>query len=73
MTVRRLLVLDGSLAGDAAYGLAACVTREEQKKADLFSVDLFSVQAVCQQSGRQAAEGIGLLLAQALEESGWGT
>lgn len=59
----RILVLDGSAAGDAAFGLAACV---QQTDGGGFQ------QISCQQAaGKQAAEGIGLLAAQALKDAGW--
>lgn len=63
MTQQRILVLDGSPAGDAACGLAACVARDGTGR--------LSVVALCQQAGRSAAEGISLLAEQALAQAGW--
>lgn len=58
----RILVLDGSAAGDAAHGMAACVVR---------TGDAYSVVAQTRSAGKQAAEGIGLLAAQVLAQAGW--
>ena len=75
MTIQRILVLDGSPSGESAYGLVACVTRQGQhvntETAGEKVADMFSVQAMCQKTGKQAAEGIGNLLAQALAQAGW--
>ena len=55
-------MLDGSAAGEAAYGLAACVTATENG---------YIVAAQQKEAGKQAAEGIGLLAAQVLVQAGW--
>lgn len=60
--MRRILVLDGSAAGEAAYGLAACV---EHKAGH------YNVLSCCKVSGKQAAEGIAQLAQQALGDAGW--
>lgn len=60
--ITRILVLDGSAAGEAAYGLAACVTATENG---------YIVAAQQKEAGKQAAEGIGLLAAQVLAQAGW--
>lgn len=62
-TPARILVLDGSAAGEFAYGLAACVE---------YSNGQYSVVACQKEAGKQAAEGIGLLAASVLERAGWG-
>ena len=79
MTLQRILVIDGSSTGESAYGLVACLTWQSQPQSQPFKkgtageeiTDTFSVQAICQQTGKQAAEGIGVLLAQALAQAGW--
>lgn len=60
--IDRILVLDGSAAGDGAYGLAACV---EQTNGH------YSVVASLKEAGKQAAESIGLLAARVLEQANW--
>lgn len=60
----RLLVLDGSAAGEAASGMAACLIPSEGGE--------YRVLAHVRAEGKQAAEGIGLLAAQALHQAGWG-
>lgn len=62
--VRRFLVLDASPAGDAARGLAACLEQHD------ITLSLISQR---EEAGKQAAEGINLLAAQALEQAGWST
>ncbi|MFT8892275.1 MAG: tRNA (adenosine(37)-N6)-threonylcarbamoyltransferase complex dimerization subunit type 1 TsaB [Acetobacter papayae] len=62
--VRRFLVLDASPAGDAARGLAACLEQHDT------TLSLISQR---EEAGKQAAEGINLLAAQALEQAGWNT
>lgn len=61
--MKRILVLDGSAAGDAACGVAACVDVQEEG-----TLALASQQKA---AGKQAAEGIGLLARQALVQAGW--
>lgn len=61
--MKRILVLDGSAAGDAAFGLAACVQQAEE--------ECFRQISSQKAEGKQAAEGIGLLAAQALKDAGW--
>jgi tRNA threonylcarbamoyl adenosine modification protein YeaZ len=60
--VSRFLVLDASPAGDAARGLAACLEQHD---------GALSLVSQCEEAGKQAAEGINLLAARALEEAGW--
>jgi tRNA threonylcarbamoyl adenosine modification protein YeaZ len=60
--VERFLVLDASPAGDAARGLAACLERHDTA---------LTLVSQCEEAGKQAAEGINLLAARALEEAGW--
>lgn len=60
--MRRILVLDGSAAGESAYGLAACV----EHKAGRYT--LLSCSKV---AGKQAAEGIAGLAHHALDDAGW--
>lgn len=60
--VQRILVLDGSPAGDNACGAAACVTNTEGQ---------LHVLAYRCEAGKQAAEGVSLLAAQALQQAGW--
>lgn len=64
MSVERILVLDGSPAGEAASGMAACVTRSAEGE--------YTVLSHISAAGKQAAEGIGLLAASALQQAGWG-
>lgn len=64
MKPERLLVLDGSPAGEAASGMAACVTPSSNGGYTVLS-------HVCA-AGKQAAESIGLLAAEALQQVGWG-
>lgn len=61
--ISRILVLDGSAAGDAACGLAACVS--------VGSEGAYALIAQQKAAGKQAAEGIGLLAGQALAQAGW--
>lgn len=61
--ITRILVLDGSAAGESAFGLAACVEHTGAR---------YSVVACQKEAGKQAAEGIGLLAAKALDAAGWG-
>lgn len=61
--ISRILVLDGSAAGDAACGLAACVSVESE--------GAYALIAQQKAAGKQAAEGIGLLAGQALAQAGW--
>lgn len=60
----RFLVLDASPAGEAARGLAACLDRHGPA---------LSLVSQCEEAGKQAAEGINLLAARALEQAGWAT
>ncbi len=60
--VQRILVLDGSPAGDHACGTAACVANTDGR---------LQVLAFRQEAGKQAAEGVSLLAAQALRHAGW--
>ncbi|MCH4092802.1 MAG: hypothetical protein LKE96_00490 [Acetobacter peroxydans] len=60
--VSRFLVLDASPAGDAARGLAACLEQHD---------GALSLVGQCEEAGKQAAEGINLLAARALEQAGW--
>lgn len=60
----RILVLDGSPAGEAACGLAACVMPAPGGG--------FVVLASARAAGKQAAENISLLAAEALQQAGWG-
>lgn len=64
MNPERLLVLDGSPAGEAASGSAACVVPSEGGG--------YTVLAHVCAAGKQAAEGIGLLAADVLQQVGWG-
>lgn len=64
MQPERLLVLDGSPAGEAASGTAACVTPTPEGG--------YTVLSLVSAAGKQAAEGIGLLAAEALQQAGWG-
>lgn len=60
--MQRILVLDGSPAGDNACGVAACVANTGGQ---------VQVLAIRQEAGKQAAEGISLLAAQVLQQAGW--
>jgi tRNA threonylcarbamoyl adenosine modification protein YeaZ len=60
--VSRFLVLDASPAGDAARGLAACLEQHD---------GALSLVSQCEEAGKQAAEGINLLAARALDQAGW--
>lgn len=60
--VQRILVLDGSPAGDHACGTAACVTNTD---------GVLQVLTFRQEAGKQAAEGLSLLAAQVLQQAGW--
>ncbi|MFT8419108.1 MAG: tRNA (adenosine(37)-N6)-threonylcarbamoyltransferase complex dimerization subunit type 1 TsaB [Acetobacter sp.] len=60
--VQRILVLDGSPAGDNACGTAACVANTGGQ---------LQVLACVQEAGKQAAEGVSLLAAQVLQQAGW--
>ncbi|GAN67633.1 tRNA (adenosine(37)-N6)-threonylcarbamoyltransferase complex dimerization subunit type 1 TsaB [Acetobacter orleanensis] len=57
-------MLDGSPAGDAACGLAACLTPASDGGLTLL--------AHASAAGKQAAENISLLAAEALQQAGWG-
>ncbi|OUJ10382.1 tRNA (adenosine(37)-N6)-threonylcarbamoyltransferase complex dimerization subunit type 1 TsaB [Acetobacter okinawensis] len=59
---QRILVIDGSPAGDNACGTAACVVH---------AGDGLHVLASRQEAGKQAAEGVSLLAAEALQQAGW--
>ncbi|MFT9016101.1 MAG: hypothetical protein ABF990_10245 [Acetobacter sp.] len=59
---RRILVLDGSPAGENACGMAACLSHDGQTLT-------LSAQRV--EAGRQAAEGIALIAADVLAQAGW--
>ncbi|MCP1212955.1 tRNA (adenosine(37)-N6)-threonylcarbamoyltransferase complex dimerization subunit type 1 TsaB [Acetobacter okinawensis] len=59
---QRILVIDGSPAGDSACGTAACVVH---------AGDGLRVLALRQEAGKQAAEGVSLLAAEALQQAGW--
>ncbi|KDE21475.1 peptidase M22 [Acetobacter aceti 1023] len=63
MMVQRILVLDGSPAGESACGMAACVQVEGDK---------LSVLGAKVVAGKQAAEGINLLADAVLQKVGWG-
>ncbi|MGE4521757.1 MAG: tRNA (adenosine(37)-N6)-threonylcarbamoyltransferase complex dimerization subunit type 1 TsaB [Acetobacter sp.] len=60
--VSRFLVLDASPAGDAARGLAACLEQRDRA---------LNLVSQCEEAGKQAAEGINLLAARALDQAGW--
>lgn len=60
--VQRILVIDGSPAGDDACGTAACVTQTAKG---------LHVLAFRQEAGKQAAEGVSALAAEALQQAGW--
>lgn len=60
--VSRFLVLDASPAGDAARGLAACLEQHDHA---------LNLVSQCEEAGKQAAEGINLLAARALDQAGW--
>lgn len=60
--VQRILVLDGSPAGENASGTAACVSNVDGH---------LQVLAFRQDAGKQAAEGISLLAAEVLQQAGW--
>lgn len=60
--VQRILVLDGSPAGEHACGAAACVSN---------TGGVLQVLDLRQEPGKQAAEGVSLLAAQALQQVGW--
>lgn len=64
VVAERILVLDGSPAGDAAAGMVACVTPSSEGG--------YTVLSQTGAAGKQAAEGIGLLAASALQQAGWG-
>ena len=63
MMVQRILVLDGSPAGESACGMAACVLAEGDK------LSVLSAEVV---AGKQAAESINLLADAVLQKTGWG-
>ncbi|MCP1241862.1 tRNA (adenosine(37)-N6)-threonylcarbamoyltransferase complex dimerization subunit type 1 TsaB [Acetobacter lambici] len=60
--VQRILVIDGSPAGDNACGTAACVASTDGQ---------LQVVACMQEAGKQAAEGVSLLAAKVLQQAGW--
>ena len=60
--VSRFLILDASPAGDAARGLAACLEQHDSA---------LNLVSQCEEAGKQAAEGINLLAARALDQAGW--
>ncbi|NSL92508.1 tRNA (adenosine(37)-N6)-threonylcarbamoyltransferase complex dimerization subunit type 1 TsaB [Acetobacter syzygii] len=60
--VQRILVLDGSPAGESACGTAACVVQNNGH---------LRVLAIRQEAGKQAAEGVSLLAAEVLQQAGW--
>ncbi|MGG6429917.1 tRNA (adenosine(37)-N6)-threonylcarbamoyltransferase complex dimerization subunit type 1 TsaB [Acetobacter ghanensis] len=62
MVVQRILVLDGSPAGEQASGMAACVANNAGQ---------LHVLAYRQEAGKQAAEGVSLLAAEVLQQAGW--
>lgn len=63
MMVQRILILDGSPAGESACGMAACVLAEGDK------LSVLDAEVV---AGKQAAEGINLLADRVLQKAGWG-
>lgn len=63
MMVQRILVLDGSPAGESACGMAACVQVERDKLLVLYAEVV---------AGKQAAESINLLADKVLQQAGWG-